>query len=301
MRNLFTLLLSLLISFQSLAQYPFNGGFEDWSIKTIGIFPVEAPDGYITIDMFGVLTGLPSGMVSKSTTANSGSYSALLEAKVDSLGPFMILGDLNLTTFDVSNGQACPYSPVTLSGYAKRNLMGTDTALILVSVQNSSGVVAACYSYFVPGTDATFQSFEDSFIYIGAGTPDTLSMISIINPLTIDSVVAGAVTIGSQIYFDDLAIDIGTGIKIPLMSEYNVKSYPNPTNGDIRFEFSGGEIEDLESLMIFDISGKSYIQPAAINGTEININLSHLPSGTYIYQVYSVDGRVKAAGEIVRQ
>ena len=72
----------------------------------------------------------------------------------------------------------------------------------------------------------------------------------------------------------------------PLLEIYNVFSnnvsiYPNPTNGILNIEFINNNIE---KILIFDITGKKLIEKNAINKSEM-IDLSCFENGIYIISI----------------
>ncbi len=92
----------------------------------------------------------------------------------------------------------------------------------------------------------------------------------------------------AHIYFDYNA-PVSTGTvntritlltRIPEIGQNNlIKIYPNPSNGLFNIEFTG--VEPLQSLSIFDLSGRKVLEKNVSSGKIISINMSDLASGWY--------------------
>ena len=76
---------------------------------------------------------------------------------------------------------------------------------------------------------------------------------------------------------------MGNAIVTKIRDNSNIRIYPNPTNGQLKIESGKLKIEKVE---IFDIVGKK-IQSKTVNPqSEIVVDVSGLPSGTYFITIY---------------
>ena len=66
---------------------------------------------------------------------------------------------------------------------------------------------------------------------------------------------------------------------------FEVKLYPNPTNGNLTIEVGGG----LDFILITSMSGQVLMNLQNINAGIKTIDLSHLPDGTYVIQMVKGD------------
>jgi len=81
--------------------------------------------------------------------------------------------------------------------------------------------------------------------------------------------------------------DLTSIAKPSTIPELNAISiYPNPTTGELRIRNYELEIKDIQ---VFDVMGRSYSPPLEWPG---EVNISHLPAGTYFVQVTTEKGVV---------
>jgi hypothetical protein len=72
-----------------------------------------------------------------------------------------------------------------------------------------------------------------------------------------------------------------------LETSEGLKIYPNPTNGEITIRMENGEWR-MENVEFFDMNGKRvYVAKPqfSIFNSQLTINISHLPNGTYIVKI----------------
>jgi hypothetical protein len=63
----------------------------------------------------------------------------------------------------------------------------------------------------------------------------------------------------------------------------NIKIYPNPTSGELRI--TNYELQTIENVEIYDVTGKQLPLPLERAGGEVIIDISHLPSSIYFLKV----------------
>ncbi len=74
-----------------------------------------------------------------------------------------------------------------------------------------------------------------------------------------------------------------------------VVAYPNPTNGVLSVY---SEVLDIESIKIFDVSGKEMISETATNNYK-TLDLSSLAKGSYVMRISLSDGTIKSQSVII--
>ena len=85
----------------------------------------------------------------------------------------------------------------------------------------------------------------------------------------------GSITVaGASVEEDVLFVHVG--VNSELLS--NIRIYPNPTNGILKFDFAG---EHVQTIKILDLTGKIILEKANVNQTE-TIDLSNLVNGLYV-------------------
>ena len=83
---------------------------------------------------------------------------------------------------------------------------------------------------------------------------------------------------------------------IPASGIRIIKSYPNPSEGIFRLNIQG--ITAPADLRVYDMSGRNVYVRFGMHEGETTIDLSGLPSGTYMYKVYQ-GSREIGRGEVV--
>jgi virulence-associated protein VapD len=86
---------------------------------------------------------------------------------------------------------------------------------------------------------------------------------------------------------------------ISIYSDYNLKVYPIPSNGNVIIELSGNDFICAETITIYNQSGE-FIKSYKINGARV-INISQLNKGIYIYHITSLKGQKKSGKIIITQ
>lgn len=74
-----------------------------------------------------------------------------------------------------------------------------------------------------------------------------------------------------------------------IISEKEIRIYPNPTNGDLSVEITGYEDSDICSFLIFDMSGGMILSTKA-DSPVTRLDITGKPNGMYILNI-DVNGR----------
>ncbi len=76
------------------------------------------------------------------------------------------------------------------------------------------------------------------------------------------------------------------------------KSYPNPTNGQFTIEANGMKVNNVK---VFGLDGREAMKQEVTNENKIELDLSHLPSALYIYNLYDKEGRIVSSGKVTKE
>jgi len=95
-------------------------------------------------------------------------------------------------------------------------------------------------------------------------------------------------TEGSISYIDNIGWE-GT-VAVNEASITNVYVYPNPANEFLNVSSNN----EIKSIHIIDIAGKSFINKKEVNNSNAQLNISNLLSGIYIVNIVGIDGKTEA-------
>ncbi len=128
--------------------------------------------------------------------------------------------------------------------------------------------------------------------YYSNHTPDNINIVAVSSAnAVISNGTNGYAKIGSTLYLDNLKLNVEP-VK-SLESEYFIHVFPNPAKSHINVETNS---PDHQQIQIYDLSSKLVINSSFNHQTRIDI--SNLPSGTYIYKVYStISGETTATNK----
>jgi len=62
--------------------------------------------------------------------------------------------------------------------------------------------------------------------------------------------------------------------------------HPNPARDEIKFETN----EPIKEIQVFDLTGKKYALEYDIHDSELHVQVGHLLSGFYIFEIRTVSG-----------
>ncbi|MCO6500721.1 MAG: T9SS type A sorting domain-containing protein [Vicingus serpentipes] len=102
-------------------------------------------------------------------------------------------------------------------------------------------------------------------------------------------------------YVDDVSVTlIDSVVSIAeRRNEHKIKVYPNPSNGNIFFEYNLG-VDEKGVLQIVDVTGKLQESFSLTSGTNnmLKLNLVDYENGVYLYKVI-VKGQIKLANRLI--
>ena len=133
------------------AQQVANGGFENWTMKTL----LNEPNGYSSSNTWAYVSGSGDN-VTKDTSAYHGSFAAKLttvQTQNDTIFGALFIG----TPGDGGVTGGMPYTdqPDSVSGYVKYNIPTGDSAFFIVAFKNSGTMIAQTAQSFT-GTQNTY-------------------------------------------------------------------------------------------------------------------------------------------------
>lgn len=252
-----------------------NGGFENWVTNSY-----ENPDGWTTLNMFGLFLGDFSA--TKSTDSYTGNFALELKTIViphdsisDTIG-FVTNGRLGDN--GPQGGLVVNNYPKKISGFYKYYPAGTDTAVAGAFLNSNTTMIDSSMIKLEPVNVYTY--FEMLLTYQGPEIPDTLN-ITFLSSNSFDSTATPGE--GSILLLDNLQIEyfpVSIGNNMEQISDINI--YPNPATGKMIISlpdeiFEGGSAY----IKICDISGKTVMQ---FNTSEnvTTVNTGSLPAGVYM-------------------
>lgn len=225
MKKLYTVILSLLlganISAQSEAGEIVNGGFEDWTNDTLYEYP-SIWESANTQQFQG------TAVVSKSTDAVDGNYSAKLEVAVvggDTIQPYVFHGGAGDQGPDAGIPFTTTFTDVAVS--YKTNLIGSDTLTMFVIKYALGNTVSMD---LIPVATGQNPSWNTDTLSVSAGIQDSLFIGFIVGGVDENNIIND----GSWALIDDVEmIDNGTAvtnIPNPSFETWDASIVENPDN-----------------------------------------------------------------------
>lgn len=268
------------------AQVIGNNGFESWD--TINNY--EDPVGWSTSN--DLSTPLVGPSVTKDTSAYADSFSVKISSYVGGFVPETYAGLLTNGSADYdslgTNGPPISYKPERLSGYYKFSSNAADSGLIVLYFNRYSNVLGrdelvaggsmkmppvANWTYFEIDIQNEFQNSPDpdNYVIIATSTRD------ISNPEE------------STLWLDELEFGGVLSVADPeLMAEVTV--YPNPATEIVTIDAGVNRFSDIR---VFNSAG-ALVKNDMLHDTNVGkyqIQVSHLPVGTYYLHATTDDGR----------
>ncbi len=313
MKKTLLVLFSAMVSVVATAQN-MQGTMETWANYNAGLFPpiaLEKPAGWRGADSLictlgPLLTG-GSGTFTKqlykTTDKHSGTYATMIMTKTeDTLGstPGILTNasvGFDISTFTPSMTGGVPVTTRIgyVSAWVKYLPKGGDSAgvtvLAVITGAGSGGtdsIVGA--GYLGIGTTSTYQSVSVPIIYT-----DTTSAGPIPNAIQVifSSSDGSSTTDSSMLFVDDVtAGNFPAGITIPLMTDEEIKCYPNPTTGVINLSSS---LNEELVWVAYNTNGQKIADKKFI--TKAAIDMSNLPQGMYFYNVVNTEGEIVQKGK----
>lgn len=254
-----------------------NAGFETWT--DYGTY--EDPDNWVTLNMFSGF-GLPV-TTSKSTDAYTGTYAAKLETTVGTSGD-TLTGYLMSGTGDFFSGISnvgFTQRPARVLFYYKGGPATNDTSFVGLTLTrwdnvNNVQIPVGEMEYQITSIQNAYTLVDATITYTDPGAPDTLTMTAV-SSNTVTNIP------GSVLYLDDISFQMG-GVGIYETDAYSSSIYPNPVKEELSIRLQGTTATSIE---ILDISGR-LVDEIELKETK-TLNVSHLNSGAYLYNLKNKD------------
>jgi len=282
-----TLLSILLItsSVGSWAQVP-NGSFDNAATQS----GCTQPEGWSTVNgstgSFGLCTA-------ESETSNAYSGNALKISSEFFFFAFQVIpglvsnGNIDINNQSVSGGVPFNERPVSFSGWYRAEPESGDTYSMIAVLINENTGDSVGVSIFEGNTTVTeWTQFIQPVQYLNEQIP-TLLQITMFAGDPADP------QDGSTVWFDELDYQSLT-VGITESQKEQITAYPNPVVDNVYFEL--GEI-DRTVVTVYNIIG---VRVMEANLSEVNnrLDMTSLPSGTYIWQMTSLEGEPIKSGKL---
>ncbi|MHB8259379.1 MAG: T9SS type A sorting domain-containing protein [Bacteroidia bacterium] len=174
-----------------------NGGFENWTTTSY-----EEPTYYMTSNSQNN-NGLPNPINAiKTTDAYHGSYAVKLStvlSGVDTAFAWFANGNPNTGTVAPQGGIPYSHKPTGMRLYYKSNIIGTDSALIIVEFK-AAGVSIGNYFYKIAASQSSYILFNPTFSPALTATPDSVMFAA-----ASSNALAGKGTPGNMLQIDSLS------------------------------------------------------------------------------------------------
>jgi hypothetical protein len=284
---LLTGIVTLLFSFQLIAQVVPNGSFEDW--ENFGNY--ENPYFWDTPNPETSLVGLTT-VTKEDSVVYDGTYSARLTT-LDIIGIMMSPGLLTLGSFDVdfttqevtfAGGEPFTDRPAKFTGWYKYIPVASDFFSVSVYLTKNTVDTVAVGAILEATPASEWTQFEVPLIYFSAEDPDTVNMI-IMSSLA-------PITPGSVLFVDKLEFQGGVGIEEELIESY-VDFYHDQSNQSLQINYHFTS-EQTVSVSLFNLVGqpvKVLQERKVMNGQEV-IDVGGYPAGIYLIEVRSGSERM---------
>lgn len=284
---------SFLILFTSIilnaqVYYINNGDMETWS--TFGTTPntYEHPDSWDSPN--AEMSGFGAGtVVTKSTDANGGTFSARIETKlvmaVVTVPGVLVSGDFSAniaaSTIDIKGGDTCTVRHEKFKGFYKYTPASGDSCVIVAGLfkrNSSSGQrdTIAYATFYQSGTVAAWTEFEIDFVYQSSETPDSILVVA-------SSSNSGAPVVGSVLFVDDFSFT-GYVVGIKNIDIENINIFSDNARKQISLK-NIPEDHKSYSLTIYNSIGNQVYNKNFSNLTDLNINTSLFSNGLYIVEL----------------
>lgn len=286
MKNALLLLFLGFLASSLSAQIP-EAGFETWSSGGC-----DEPSGWNTVNGSTSILGL---CTAQQETTNPYSGSSALKIETGELGfpvfqtvPGLVSnGEINIQSQSVSGGVPFTERPTSFSGWYRANPVNGDTySMIAVLINENTGDSVGVSIFEGNTTVSAWTQFTEPVQYLNQQTPTLLQITMFASdPLNPQD--------GSTVYFDELDYQsITVGITENQINQ--IKAYPNPVVDDVYFEL--GEI-DQAVVTVYNVIGVRVME-ANLSGVNNRLDMGSLPSGTYIWQMASLEGEPIKSGKL---
>lgn len=290
MKNLTLSLIIIATAGNLFAQTIPNAGFESWGPYN-ATYTTQVPTHWWGIDFFvhAFNSNYVSNSVVKSTQSHSGNFAVLCQTSInngDTVNGIVISSD-SAGFSNMPQGFAYSLRPSNITGYYKLNLVGGDSAAVLISMTRKNGNhrdTLVNQKFNLAGNTPNYTLFNFPLTYRLNGTPDTVAI-----GLGIQGPNKKASHLGTQLFVDDLAFT-GTALPtgLPEITGENelISIYPNPVSTNAVININASINLSTAELIIYDVTGKQVRKINHFTTYQTTINCSGLNKGIYFYKLF---------------
>lgn len=186
------------------------------------------------------------------------------------------------------NGVTGTWSPATISNTASGSYVFTPavgqcatTQTLNVTVTVTPAPTATSPQDFPAGaTLASLTVNGTGIIWYDSSTLG--NVLPATTPIVSGTTYYASQTVGGCESIQRVAIQAGTALKVDGFDNANFKYYPNPVNNILTVSYS----EAITGLKLYNMVGQQLITKS-VNANETQIDMSHLPAGSYLLEVSS--------------
>jgi hypothetical protein len=196
-------------------------------------------------------------------------------------------------------------NPVSVSMWVKNNTVsGDSTGIIVYAIDNSDGndSIAGVADTLLGSNIGTWTKITLPFTYKpGFNTTLIKVLISSSGNYYRDSITTGFVNVhnGTWLAVDDIEISMPTGTTETIFSSARALVYPTVTDKTFHVQFLQADHFTEHECVLSDLSGK-LVRQFTLNGDKDELDISDLPSSTYVYSILR-NKQVIQTGRIIRR
>ncbi|MDR2979509.1 MAG: T9SS type A sorting domain-containing protein [Bacteroidales bacterium] len=187
------------------------------------------------------------------------------------------------------------FAPLALTGYYKYLPVNGDSAVIEVELYNEDIVIGS--GKFIQRNRV--EEWTEFTVNVHHNVPG--SAVTHIRMLFISSagynfedLMSCKGQVGSTLYIDDIKFSYESSITESILSDVKVKTYPNPATETVTFEFDQQMKGDF---FIYNTLG-SEVASYPLAGETLNVNVSTLEAGTYLFRVID-NNNIRKSGKFL--
>lgn len=279
--NYTTILVALLLVFESYGQIQPTYNFENW----VSSGTYNDPSGWVSFNILSIV-GNPITVFRDTVNPHGGQYCMRITSAglisnpspadiPDTVG-FAITGSISISP-SVSVRSGSPYSarPSQITSYMRYTpAVGGDSSFFFAALTKWNGTTRdtiAVAGTVITGTVANWQAYNMPFIYNPLFSNTFPDSMTIACSATDDDFPH----VGSSLYVDDVTFSGWVGIE-ENASVATIQIFPNPASDRITAQLSNA----ANKAIVYDLEGRELNQYTIIDGI-LRADVSTLPSGIY--------------------
>ncbi|MCF8257229.1 MAG: T9SS type A sorting domain-containing protein [Flavobacteriales bacterium] len=269
-----------------------NPGFETWA----NIQSCQNPANWGTLNGSTAILGICTAQ--RETQNVHGGASALrlstefIGFPVNQTAPGIVTnGTINTQTEAVEGGHTFTDRPVALTGwYMAAPLNGDEYSFSALFINQTNGDTIGRAEWAGTATVTEWTMFTATVEWLSADPHGMLQIILLPSN-------SGNPQVGSVAHFDDMGVVMEDPTGIATQQHGIIRAYPNPATDRLFFHVGSS---DLADVALFNMLG-SKVAEARLTATAHAMDVSHLPAGTYFWQMATVKGEPLHTGKVMVQ